>query len=151
MIIASQSSSSLTLDLQRTIPNLSPRSTSLMISMPLYRIWINRTFINNVYYSDLPLSSFVWKAGIPNSKIVAPPLLHSPLLKILTPLWREGGAQNRRRSPAPLFLVRGFAPGSDLTEMAWYMLLWKWWRLFFENPTYSYENGFIFHSCLLYL
>ena len=74
MIIASQSSSSLTLHLQRTIPNLSPRSTSLMISMTLYRIWINRTFINNVYYSDLTLSSFVWKAGIPNSKILAPPL-----------------------------------------------------------------------------
>ena len=45
-----------------------------MICVPLYRIWINPTFINGVYYSDSPLSSFAWKAGIPNNKILAPPL-----------------------------------------------------------------------------
>jgi len=49
-----------------------------MICVPLYRIWINPTFINGVYYSDSPLSSFAWKAGIPNNKILAPPLPRSP-------------------------------------------------------------------------
>jgi len=44
-----------------------------MICVPLYRIWINPTFINGVYYSDSPLSLFAWKAGIPNNKILAPP------------------------------------------------------------------------------
>ena len=77
----------LTLDLQRTIPKLSPWSTSLMISVPLYRIWINPTFINGVYYSDSPLSLFAWKAGIPNNKILAPPLIEG--VKMASGFWAE--------------------------------------------------------------
>jgi len=81
------SAHALTLDLQYTMQNLSPRSTSLMICVPLYRIWINPTFINGVYYSDSPLSSFAWKAGIPNNKILAPPLIEG--VKMASGFWAE--------------------------------------------------------------
>jgi len=58
-----------------------------MICVPLYRIWINPTFINGVYYSDSPLSSFAWKAGIPNNKILAPPLIEG--VKMASGFWAE--------------------------------------------------------------